>query len=341
MIVPGPLNAITDIAGITVGNAEDRQVWTGVTVLLCERPLVAAVDVRGGAPGARDTDLLAPDKLVEGVDALVLAGGSEFGLDAAGEVVTRLSARGRGLAIGARPVPIVPAAILFDLANGGDKDWGLDPPYRRLAAAALDNVGATFALGNAGAGYGAKAADYKGGLGSASARDGETGITVGALIAANPVGTPVMPGSDSLWAWPFEQAGELGGQPAPSQPVPPDAGLALDSSLARPQANTVIGVVATDADLSKAEAQRLAVMAQDGYARAVRPSHTVFDGDLLFALASGARSLPEPRARALARLGAIAADVVTRAFARGIYEAETLGRYVAYRERHGHALGRR
>jgi len=229
---------------------------------------------------------------------------------------------------------VVPAAILFDLLNGGEKDWGETPPYRALGRAALDAVAAEFALGNSGAGFGAKAGALKGGLGSASAID-DDGLQVGALVAANPRGSAVVPGADCLWAWPFERAGELGQQVPPAGPLPEDE----DPGAAPPAAldaggNTTIGIVATNAALDRAEARRLAIMAQDGYARAIRPAHTPFDGDTIFALATGRMPLPEPRAASLARLGAAAADCVARAVGRGIYEAAALGPWPAYRERH-------
>lgn len=341
MIRPGPRNLITDIDGIRVGNCHAGAVRSGVSVVLPDRRVVAAVDVRGGAPGTRETDALDPSGLVDAIDAVVLSGGSAFGLDAASGVVGWLAAEGRGYAVRDTRVPIVPAAILFDLENGGDKGWGDTPPYRGLAASACAAAATDFMLGNQGAGYGAKAGGLKGGLGSVSAMDEETDLAVGALVAANPVGATVMPGQDCLWAWPLELAGELGGQPVPTGPVRPTIDLpAAGGAGAQPGANTVIGVVATTADLTKAEARRVAIAAQDGIARAVRPAHTPFDGDSLFVLATGAMALPEPRPAALARLGAMAADTVARALARGVFAAETLGDMPGYRSVHGHALKR-
>ncbi|MGF6226188.1 L-aminopeptidase/D-esterase-like protein [Inquilinus ginsengisoli] len=307
-IRPGPRNSITDIAGILVGQAEDLAVRSGVTVLLPEMRCTAAVDVRGGAPGTRDTDALDPTCLVEAIDAVVLSGGSVHGLEAASGVVAWLAARGRGHPVGTIRVPIVPAAILFDLTNGGDKNWGDTPPYRALALAACDAAGAEVRQGNAGAGTGAKTATCKGGLGTASAIDPETGITVGALVAANPVGAVTMP-DGTFWAWPWEQEGEFGGPHRPTGPAGPEPELYRHPA-PEPGGNTTIGIVAVDAALTKAEARRLAIMAQDGLARAIRPVHTPMDGDTIFALATGAVPLPEPRAVALARIGAIAADCV-------------------------------
>jgi L-aminopeptidase/D-esterase-like protein len=329
-VSPGPRNLITDVAGILVGNADDARVRSGVSVVLAERPAVAAADVRGGAPGTRETDALDPSSLVETVDAVVLSGGSAFGLEAASAATTWLAARGRGFPVGAARVPIVPAAILFDLLNGGDKDWGESPPYAALGRAACVAAGQSFALGNAGAGFGAKAGTLKGGLGSVSAVTAD-GLVLGVLVAVNAHGETVMPGERCFWAWPFERDGELGGQP------PPRNAIAAESDplpLAGPGigGNTTIAVVATNAVVSRAEARRIAIMAQDGFARAIRPVHTPFDGDTVFVLATGAAALAGPRPFAVARLGAIAADCVARAVARGVYAAATLGDLTGYRD---------
>ncbi len=339
MLRPGPRNLITDIDGIRVGNAEDHGAWTGVTVVLPTEPAVAAVDVRGGAPGTSETDALDPTCLIDAVHAVVLSGGSVFGLDAAVAVAAELGARGIGFAVRSARVPIVPSAILFDLLNGGIKNWGAEPPYRALARAALAAAEAAggsgdFALGNSGAGAGAKAGRLKGGLGSVSTvRD--DGLQIGALIAVNPLGSVVMPGSGCFWAWPFEQGGEFGGHAPPMQGIPLDANIDAAPPVASPGGNTTIGVVATNAVLSKVEAQRLAIMAQDGLARAIRPSHTPFDGDTLFVLATGRHALAEPRPQALAALGAIAADCVARAVARGVYAAAPLGPWPSWRDEYG------
>ena len=313
---------------------------TGVTVVLPDRRSVAAVDVRGGAPGTRETSLLDPTCLVDAVDALVLAGGSAFGLEAAAGVVAWLAEQGRGVAVGPTHVPIVPSAILFDLASGGDKAWGDAPPYRRLGRTAATKVGHDIALGNAGAGLGATAGGIKGGLGSASAVDDMFGVTIGALIAVNAYGSPVMPGQPSLWAWAMELDGELGGQPPPVRPVPPDEPWRqpFGGGTDQPAGNTIIGAVAIDADLDKAALSRVAMMAHDGIARAVRPAHTPFDGDTLFALSTAARPQPEPRAMAVSRIGAVAADVVARAIGRAMVHAETLGGVPSYRSLYGEAL---
>lgn len=326
---PGPGNLISDVDGIRVGNAEDHRVGTGVTVVLPDRPATAAVDVRGGAPGTRETDALDPTCLVERVDAVVLSGGSAFGLEAASGAMAWLRERGRGFAVGDARVPVVPAAILFDLLNGGDKEWGATPPYRRLARAACDAAAAGFPLGNVGAGVGAVAGNLKGGLGSASSVTPD-GLRVGALAAANPYGSAVMPGSDAFWAWPFEQGGEFGGGR-------PDGSLAGEDFEvsggpgAGAGANTTIAVVATNASLDVAQALRVAIMAHDGIARAVRPAHTPFDGDTVFALATG--DGPHEGAARVAEIGMKAADCLSRAIARGVYAAETLGGVPGYRSR--------
>ncbi|MGQ9368119.1 P1 family peptidase [Azospirillum sp. ST 5-10] len=333
VIRTGPRNLITDVDGIRVGNAEDHRVRSGVTVVLPDRPALAAVDVRGGAPGTRETDALDPTCLVQAVDAVVLSGGSAFGLEAAQGAMRWLAARGRGFAVGSVRVPIVPAAVLFDLLNGGDKGWGDRPPYAALAAAACEGAGPEIGLGNAGAGLGAKAGDLKGGLGSASVVTGE-GLQVGALIAANPYGSLVMPGQATMWAWALEREGELGGQPLPTGPAGDDLGLPPPTADAAAGGNTTIGVVAVNAELTRAEALRVATMAHDGLARAIRPVHTPFDGDTLFVLATATRPLPEPRPYHLLRLGALAADVVARAAARGVYLADGLGSSPGYRERY-------
>ena len=312
--IPGPANLITDVPGLRVGNAQDAHVRTGATVLLGDAPLTAGVNITGGAPGTRETELLAPDKTVEQVDALVLSGGSAFGLDAASGVADALRAQGRGFAVGDQRVPIVPGAILFDLINGGDKDWP-DNPYKRLGARALDAAAADFALGSAGAGTGATTATLMGGLGSASLRL-PSGHTVGALVAVNALGSPVVGQGPHFWAAPFEIGDEFGGL----GPAPAFAEVQLPPSKLTPHANTTIGIVATDAALGQAQCTRIATAAQDGLARALLPSHTPMDGDLVFAAATGARALDDPLADLL-YLGHAAATCMSRAIARGVHAA--------------------
>lgn len=326
---PGPRNLITDVPGLSVGCAQDEVVRTGVTVVLCPEGWSAAVDVRGGGPGVRETETLSPENSFSRAHAICLSGGSVFGLAAADGVASVLSVRGVGvrLAPDSLAIPIVPGAILHDLANGGDKTWGLEPPYRALGMAAVEAAGQTFQLGAVGAGRGAKAGLVKGGLGSASIDLGD-GLIVGALVAANPIGSVYMPDGETFWAWPFEIDGEYGGR-SPTGPVSATEPLPHESKLGeagrlRRGANTTLAVIAVTADLSTAEAKRVAMMAHDGMARAVRPAHTAFDGDIVFALASGAVSLgPDPSKRPIevSRLGSAAADCLARAIARAVHEA--------------------
>lgn len=311
-------NLLTDIDGLKVGNADDPKLKSGVTVVLCERPTIAAVHVMGGAPGTRETDLLAPEQTVETVDALVLSGGSAFGLDAAGSVMADLAAAGRGFVVGPARVPIVPAAILFDLLNGGDKAWGADPPYRALGRQALAAASVDFALGTAGAGAGTTTANLKGGLGSASVKLAN-GVTVAALVAVNAVGRATVGDTQHFWAAPFEVGAEFGGRGHPAT-FPADATATSAKPEARVGGNTTIAVVATDAKLTKAETKRIAVMAHDGFARALWPVHSPFDGDLIFALATGRVPIANG-AFDIAEIGAAGAAVMARAIARGLYEA--------------------
>jgi L-aminopeptidase/D-esterase-like protein len=330
--LPGPLNSILDVAGLSVGNAHDAGLKSGVTVVLPDEPAVASVHVMGGAPGTRDTDLLAPDETVERVDALVLSGGSAYGLDAASGVQAYLRQSGRGFAVGPALVPIVPAAILFDLLNGGNKGWGLHSPYRDLGFSAARAAAHTpFPLGTIGAGFGATTATLKGGLGTASIVL-PSGVTVAALVAVNAVGSVTVGGTPHFWAAPFEVDGEFGGLGWP-YPLPPDATEARLKGASRQVgrlpatldlgrttgANTTIAIVATDAILTKPQAKRLAIMAHDGMARAIYPAHTPMDGDLIFALATGRRALDG--LSDFAALGIAAANTLTRAIARGVHAA--------------------
>ncbi|MBN34891.1 MAG: peptidase T4 [Rhodospirillaceae bacterium] len=322
---PGPNNLVTDVEGILVGHAEDLGARSGTTVVLPEPRCVAAVDVRGGAPGTRDTHALDPTCLVDHVDAVVLSGGSAFGLDAAGGVMSWLTAQGRGFRVGEAVVPIVPAAILFDLANGGDKTWGELPPYRDLGRRAVAAAGKTFDLGNIGAGLGAKAGHLKGGLGSASSVS-DDGLQVGVLVAVNAVGSAVIPGTATLWSAPYEQTDEMGSAPRDL----PDGDLPLDAVVGGfPGENTTVAVVATNATLDKAQAQRVAIMAHDGLARAIRPIHTPFDGDTVFSLAT-ARDAREIGSGRLAVIGGLAADCLTRAVGRAMVAAKSLGDMKSY-----------
>jgi L-aminopeptidase/D-esterase-like protein len=311
-------NLITDVPGVLVGNAGDARLASGVTAVVFEAPAVASIDVRGGGPGTRETALLDPAQTVQGIDAVALAGGSAFGLDAASGVQAHLAEKGRGLAVREARVPIVPGAILFDLLNGGDKAWGRFPPYRELGYEAARNAGRDFALGSSGAGLGATTVNLKGGLGSASEACGS--FMVGALAAVNAAGSAVVGDGPWFWAAPFERAGECGGRGFPT-PLP--AGALDPVTKAAPRVSTTLAVVATDAALTKAEARRLAVMAQTGLARAIYPVHTPLDGDVVFAAATGCRPLDDPLLD-LAALGSAAANCLARAVARGVYAATAL-----------------
>jgi L-aminopeptidase/D-esterase-like protein len=310
---PGPLNLITDVPGLRVGNAQDPRLRSGVTVLTAEKPFTAAVHVMGGAPGTRETDLLAPDKLVDHVDALFLSGGSAFGLDAGTGVMAGLRDMGRGFAVGPVRVPIVPGAILFDLLNGGDKHWD-DSPYPALGRAALGAAGTDFGLGTAGAGYGAMTGTLKGGLGSASCVL-PSGITVGALVAVNALGSATVGESGHFWAAPWEEGDEFGGL-GPAPMLPYDAPIPRK----RMGESTTIAIVATDAALTKAQAQRMAVAAHDGMARALVPSHTPLDGDLVFSVSTAGRVLADPLTDTF-QIGHAAATCLARAIARAVFLA--------------------
>jgi L-aminopeptidase/D-esterase-like protein len=324
MAQPGPQNALTDVEGVTIGCAEDAARATGVTVIVPEGRAVCGVDVCGGGPGTRETDALAPENLVDAVDAIVLAGGSVYGLAAADGVVAAMGAEGRGFGLiaheGVPKSPVVPAAILYDLANGGDKGWGAAPPYADLGRRAYAARGAATPLGNAGAGYGALAGALKGGQGAASIV-AANGMTVAALACVNCWGSVTMPHSRAFWAAPFEIDDEFGGAWPETNPHYDAEDWGLAKTSVQPRANTTLAVVATDVALTPAEAKRMAQMASAGLARAIRPVFAPFDGDVVFALSTGARIAEEPRALTLAKLGALAADCLARAVARGVYEA--------------------
>jgi L-aminopeptidase/D-esterase-like protein len=315
---------ITDVAGLLVGNAHDARLGSGVTAVLAEKPATVAATIFGGGPGTRDLDAIGLEGSVGMADALVLSGGSAFGLDAATGVQSYLRERGRGFNVGPTHVPIVPQAILFDLLNGGDKDWGRHPPYRDMAYEAAASASATFGLGSAGAGFGATVACAKtglmrGGLGSASAivekvADAGGEVTVGALAAVNAAGSVTIGDTGHFWATPFEIGAEFGGKGLPhAWPAQPALKYASLS-------NTTLCVVATDAALTRTDCKRLATMAGAGLARAIHPIFTPLDGDIVFALATGEKPL-EDKILSLALLGAAAADCLARAIARGVYEA--------------------
>lgn len=316
----GPRNTIADVSSIRVGHATDDAAKSGVSVVWPVQPATAAIHVMGGAPGTRETDLLAPENTVERIHALVLAGGSAFGLAAADGVMAALAEAGEGFAVGPHHIPIVPAAILFDLTAGGD---GFRPDYATLGRHALQNASADIALGSVGAGAGAMTATVRGGIGSASSVLDGAG-TIGALVAVNALGNPLVGSSRHFWAAPFEQRGELGyfGWPAL---MPEDAmTLRLKHRPVPPNANTTIAVIATDAPLTKAQCKRLAIAAHDGFARALWPAHLPMDGDLVFALSTAEPGATPVSIESMIDLCAAAAATMARAIARGVYEAKPL-----------------
>jgi D-aminopeptidase len=315
-------NLLTDIAGVRVGHAHDAALASGVTAIIFDKPAVASVDIRGGGPGTRDSALLDPVNTVDGIDGIALAGGSAFGLDAAGGMQGWLTEQGRGFAIGDALIPIVPGAIVFDLLNGGNKKWGRFSPYRELGYAAAAAASDRFALGTVGAGFGATTVNFKGGIGSASAET-PAGVRVAAIAVTNAVGSVTVGDGPWFWAAPFEVDGELGNHGTP--PAYRKEMLAMrikGGPAATAIENTTIVAVVTDAVLSKPQAQRLAMMAQTGFAHAIYPVHAPLDGDLVFAAATGVKPI-DPLV-GLTELGMVAANTVARAIARGVYEATAL-----------------
>jgi len=288
----GKNDSFTDVPGLKVGQAHNVNVCTGVTAIIPDEPVAMGVDVRGGGPGTRETEALDPTCLVDQVHGLVLSGGSVFGLAAADAVTAGLSQQGIGLPFGPRPVPVVPSAILFDLKNGGNKEWGANPPYYKLGAEALSAASCTVEQGPIGAGYGARAGAQHGGVGCASLQT-EDGLIVSSLIVVNSFGSVITDTQSEHGVVTMPKVGFIG-------------------------TNTTIGVVATNARLDKAACKRLAIMAQDGLARTIRPIHTPFDGDTLFALSTGEQPLTQELALSLTVLGTLAADCVARAVEKAI-----------------------
>jgi L-aminopeptidase/D-esterase-like protein len=329
-------NLLTDIAGVRVGHADDAALASGVTAVVFDAPAVAAIDVRGGGPGIRDGAVLDLANTVERVDAIALSGGSAFGLEAGGGVQAWLAERGRGFEVRGAVIPIVPGAIVFDLLNGGDKKWGRFPPYRDLGYAAAEAASATFTLGSVGAGMGATTANYKGGLGSASAVTAG-GVRVAALAVVNAVGSVTIGEGPWFWAAPFEADGEFGGRGLPPSFTRQMQAMRLKGGAAATAAeNTTLAVVVTDAALTRPQAKRLAMIAQTGFARAIYPVHAPLDGDVVFAAATGEKPV-EPLI-GLTELGMVAANTVARAIARAVYEAAALpfaGALPAWKDRFG------
>jgi L-aminopeptidase/D-esterase-like protein len=305
--------------GLKIGHAEDAEVRTGTTVVLPDLPATASAHVVGGSPGTRETDLLNPLQQVEKVDALVLSGGSAFGLDAASGTQAWLREHDRGFPVPPLRIPIVPAAILFDLNNGGNKQWDRYPPYRELGYAATAAATGSTTTGRVGAGFGATTATSPGGLGFAT-QTLACGVSIAALMAINAAGSPFVGSSDHFWAAPFEKNNEFGGKGVITPwPVDADA-ITTKQGHSAAGMNTTIGVVITDAVITKVEAKQIAVMAHDGFARALYPVHTPGDGDLLFVLSTGARNL-DRESLSLLSLGSVAANTVARAIAQGVYAA--------------------
>jgi len=315
-------NLLTDIAGVRVGHADDARLASGVTAIVFDTPAVAAMDVRGGGPGTRDATLLDPVNTVERIDGLALSGGSAFGIESGGGVQAWLAERGRGFAIRDAVIPIVPGAVCFDLLNGGDKRWGRFAPYRDLGYAAAAAASTDFTLGSVGAGLGATTANFKGGLGSASAET-PAGVRVAALAVVNAVGSVTVGDGPWFWAAPFEMDREFGGCGSPPSMTPDMLSMRIKGGPAATAAeNTTLVAVVTDAALTKPQAQRLAMIAQTGFARAIYPVHAPLDGDIVFAAATGEK--PIDPLIGLTELGMVAANTVARAIARGVYEAAAL-----------------
>jgi L-aminopeptidase/D-esterase-like protein len=315
-------NLLTDIAGVRVGHADDAALASGVTAVLFDAPAVAAIDVRGGGPGTREGALLDVANTVERIDAIALSGGSAFGLEAGGGVQAWLAEQGRGFRIREAVIPIAPGAICFDLLNGGNKQWGRFAPYRDLGYVAAAAATTNFALGSVGAGLGATTANFKGGLGSASAATPD-GIKVAAIAVVNAVGTVTVGDGPWFWAAPFEIDREVGGRGLPASFTPDMLTMRLKGGPAATAVeNTTLAVVVTDAILTKSQAKRLAMIAQTGFARAIYPVHAPLDGDVVFAAATGEK--PVDPLFGLTELGMVAANVVARAIARGVYEATAL-----------------
>jgi len=323
------LNSITDVSGIKVGHCTDPEAASGVTVVLSQKGAVAGVDVRGSAPGTRETDLLDPVNLVEKVQAVVLSGGSVFGLAASDGVVQWLSKRGCGFPLGDQVAPIVPAATLYDLGRGVSckppitAHWGV-----KACDAATDQQ---VPQGNVGAGTGSMAGNIKGGIGTASCLL-DSGIWVGAVGAVNSNGSVIDPHTGQPWEIRLEKEDEFGVLGKRCVKLPP-------AQSSEPAQNTTIGVVATDAACTKSQAQKIAQMAHDGMARAIRPAHTMFDGDTLFCLATGAKELPRTTgffeasyAQSLTEIGHAAADCLSRAIIHGVLAARSLGPLIAFRD---------
>ncbi len=327
-------NLITDIEGLRVGHAHDAAVASGVTAIIIDVENVASAVTRGGAPGSRDTTLLDPEMSATGVNAVILSGGSLFGLDAAGGVVNYLREKGVGVRIGSINIPIAVQATTFDMLNGGDKNWGARPPYWELGWQAAERAtSGAFELGTTGGGYGATTVTLKGGVGSASMVTA-SGFTVAAIVVVNAVGSATIGEGPHFWAGSVESGREFGGLGNPAHLSQSDLALRMKGGR---QPATTIGLIATDAILTKPQAKRIAIMADDGLARAVRPAHAPMDGDTVFAVATQKKPLTDALPD-LTEIGMAAGDCLARAIARGVYEATALpfaGALPAWRDKFG------
>jgi len=332
-------NLLTDIAGVRVGHADNAALASGVTAVIFDKPAVASMDLRGGGPGTREVALLDLANTVERMDAIALSGGSAFGLEAGGGVQAWLAEQGRGFEVRGAIIPIVPGAVVFDLLNGGDKKWGRFAPYRELGYTAAAAAGTSFAQGSIGAGLGATTANFKGGVGSASATTPD-GVRVAALAVVNAVGSVTVGDGPWFWAAPFETEAEFGGRGLPPSFTPDMLAMRLKGGPAATAVeSTTLAVVVTDAVLTKPQARRLAMIAQTGFARAIYPVHAPLDGDVVFAAATGEKPI-DPLV-GLTELGMVAANVVARAIARGVYQATALpfpGALPAWGDRFGSRL---
>ena len=318
---PGAQNLITDVGNFKIGHAQDSKIKTGTTVILPEFPVTASVAIHGGAPGSSDVALLEPHQTIEKINALVLSGGSAFGLDSCAGVRQWLLEQNTGFRVGDALVPVVPGAIVFDLMNNGDKKWGAETPYRKLAYRACENAKTNFEIGTHGAGYGATTANLKGGLGSAST-ELANGVIIGAIVVVNSIGSTTLADSKHLWASPFEINGEFGNLGLPIESNRNYSELRLKTGNPDAKSNTTIAVIATNVELDKSKCKQLAIMAHDGIARAIWPAHTPFDGDLIFSLSTGTKSL-DLGINQFAEIGAAATSTLARAIARAIYSANS------------------
>ena len=328
MATVGKHNDLTDVKGIMVGHYTDTMAASGVTVAICSEGAVTGVDVRGSAPGTRETDLLAPENIVQHAQAVVLSGGSVFGLAAADGVVRWLAKKGFGFPLEKGHVaPIVPAAVLYDLDRGSDFIPPISAEWGKNACQAATR--SPVEIGNVGAGTGAWAGSIKGGLGSASFII-DSGITIAALVAVNSDGSVIDPATGRPWEIGLQIEGEFGRQGKRAVKLPPP-------SKGAPVQNTTIAIIATDASLTKSQAQKVAQMGHDGMARAIRPAHTMFDGDTIFCMATGRHKLAEtpgffhaPQAQSITDIGHAAANCMARAIIKAILTAESMAGITAF-----------